>query len=231
MSDILKTGEIVKSIISWIREIRNKYNIPKEKLTLYIDLYSKESLSSVDIELIRWENMIMKSNMGNLDRIEYSLYELFNENAFFEATQIEGISLYIPLLKIDKKEKTNSLLEEISRLENQIAKCDLKLLNEKFIEKATIETILSERKKKADFTFKISSLRSILVQLECGKQQYDLLIKFGSIDNVTNQILYFREKKTTEDLYSQKWISEIYDQNIKTEEILELYNLVFLDKT
>ena len=54
---ILNCGEISTSIISFIRDIRNKYNIPKDKLTLYIDMMNKE-VEIMDLQLIGWESII-----------------------------------------------------------------------------------------------------------------------------------------------------------------------------
>ena len=70
---LLKSGEISQSIISFIRNTRNKYNIPKDKLVLYVDLLSKD-IEYLDVFIVNWENIIKKSNIGNLKEIE-CIYE------------------------------------------------------------------------------------------------------------------------------------------------------------
>ena len=56
---VIDCGELVKSIISFIRETRNKHNIPKDKLILYIDLLSK-NVELTDLLLMKFENIISK---------------------------------------------------------------------------------------------------------------------------------------------------------------------------
>lgn len=223
---ILETGELFKEIVSWVRDVRNKHNILKDKITLYIDLLSKEP-SFIDIELFQWEEIMMKYNICNLSKIEYSLYNLFENNSFFEATQIKGTNFYIPLVKISKEEKINEIYQEIDRINSLVIKCNQKLLNKSFIENAPKEVVLSENKKKSDFLSKIHSLRQIITQLECGKEHYNLLIKFGSQEKINWHVQYFRETNSVEELYSENWMNEIYNPYITKEEIIKLNSLFF----
>ena len=124
---ILNCGEIAKSIVSFIRDTRNKYNIPKDKLALYIDMWSKE-IEIMDFKLIEWEEIISKFNMGNLWKIEYDLYEIFENSIFFESININGYNIFLSLPIIQKKERINDLTNEINRLEIQKIKYLNKLL-------------------------------------------------------------------------------------------------------
>ncbi len=220
---ILDCGNISFSIISFIRDVRNKYNIPKDKLTLYIDIWSKK-LEMIDIQLVTWETIISKSNMGNLEKIEYSLYELFEKGVYFESTNINGYNIYLALPSIQKESKINNFSEEIRRLEDQKIKYQNKLSNELFILKSPKNIVDLERKKLKDCDLRIQTLKGNILMLTCGKEYYDLLIKYGSHDTITYNIQYERELKSTNELYDQKWFDEIYDPQIKDFEIKLLHS-------
>lgn len=222
----LETGDFAKSIITWIRDIRNKYNIQKEKPILYIDLWCKKP-EILTFQIIEWEEIIKKYNMGNLEKVEYSLYELFEKNSFFETTQINGIGFYIPIQTIDKIEKIKEITQEINRLEIQIENCNVKLLNKTFTEKAPKEIVDNEQKKKNNFMLKMSMLKSTILQFECGKEQYDLIIKTGSQEKIDWYIQYLREKKCKEELYLENWFNEIYNEQIQSNEIKELHKILY----
>src|SRR6478609_8705112 len=118
LSKILNCGETVKSIIIFIRDIRNKYNIPKDKLVLYIDMMSKD-IEIRDIQLIEWKKIITKYNICNLEKIEYSLDELFENDGYIEYTNINGYNIYLALPMIQKETQIDNFITEINRLENQ----------------------------------------------------------------------------------------------------------------
>lgn len=221
--------EITQLVINWIKNIRNKYNLPKEKLVLYIDLYTKTPFI-LDINLITFEYVLVKPNFGNLERVEYDLINLFKDNHFFEATQIEGINFYIPITNVNKEEKSKEILIEIDRLEKQLNTINSKLNNTKFIEKASIEIVNLEKSKQVDISNKILKLKSILLQFECGKEYYDLLIHFGSEQRLKWHIEYIKELKlyadSTIDLYSEEWFDYVYNTEITCDEIKRLYTNV-----
>lgn len=219
---ILNCGEIVKTIISFIRDTRNKYNLPKDKLVLYIDMWSKE-FEIMDIQLIRWEGAIIKNNLGNLKKIEYSLYELFENDIYFESINIDRYNIYLALPTIQKEGQINEFINEIKRLELQKIKYQNKLLDEKFTLKAPKEIIDIERKKLNNSENRIQNLKANMLMLSCGKEYYDLLIKLGNNEKINWNIEYQRELNSKNKQYEQKWFNEIYNQQINSDEIKELY--------
>jgi valyl-tRNA synthetase len=222
---ILNCGEIVKSIISFIRDTRNKYNIPKDKLVLYIDMWSKD-VEIMDIQLIGWEGIISKFNMGNLDKVEYSLYELFENDIYFEATNIDGYNICLALPTIQKEAQMNDFTNEISRLESQKIKYQNKLSDEKFTLKAPKDIVYAERKKLTDAESRIQNLKANMLMLTCGKEYYDLLIKLGNNEKINWNIQYQREQGSENEQYEQKWFDEIYNPQINNYEIKTLHSKI-----
>lgn len=219
---ILKAGDIVKSIITFIRDTRNKYNIPKDRLVLYIDFYSKE-IESLDFLIYQWEGGIIKYNMGNLIKIEYSLYELFEKDFYFESTTIEGYNVYLELPGVVKELQLNDFLEEKNRLEIQKIKYKNKLSDEKFISKAPKDIVDAERKKINDAEIKIQNINANMLMLRCGKEYYELLIRFGTIEHINWNIQHQRELETKFEPYEPEWFNEVYNPHISSEEIKKLH--------
>lgn len=223
----LNCGETIKSIITFIRNTRNKYNIPKNKLILYIDTHSK-IFEIDDIQLIQWEKIISKFNICNLEKIEYSLYELFENDMYMEYTNINGYNIYLVLPMIQKETQINDFNNEINRLENQKINSENKLSDKKFILKAPKEIVITEQKKLFDIKNKIQTIKSNILMLTCGKEYYDLLIKFGSNEKINWNIQYQREINSKNDLYDEKWFEEIYNPQIYNYEIKSLHSFINL---
>jgi valyl-tRNA synthetase len=222
---ILNCGEIIKSIISFIRDTRNKYNIPKDKLVLYIDIWSKD-LEIIDIQLIKLQGIISKFNMGNLNKIEYSLYELFENDIYFESTNINGYNIYLALPTIQKEAQMNDFTNEISRLESQKIKYQNKLSDEKFTLKAPKDIVDAERKKLTDAESRIQNLKANMLIFTCGKEYYDLVIKLGDNEKINWNIQYQREQGSVNEQYEQKWFDEIYKPQINNYEIKTLHSKI-----
>ena len=220
-----KSFDIAIRIISWIREIRSNYNIPKsQKLDLYIDLLSIDL--SIDLFCLASngvEELMMKWNMGNLNKIEYNLFGLFEGGSFFESQHISGVNVYISIDQIDKQLKLSEISKEIDRIKNQINSSEKKLLNSKFVENAPKDIVDQEIKKISDFKNALRMNRSIITQLEVGKEEYDLIIKFGSREKLFWHVQYLRELNFTGEEYSIDWFSIVYNEEILDEEIMELY--------
>jgi valyl-tRNA synthetase len=222
---ILNCGEIAQSIISFIRDTRNKYNIPKNKLVLYIDMWGKE-VEIMDIQLMRWEGIISKYNMGNLEKVEYSLYELFENDIYFESTSIDGYNIYLALPTIQKEGQINDFANEIIRLEDQKIKYQNKLSDENFTLKAPKDIVAAERKKLTDAERRSQNLKANMLMFTCGKEYYDLLIKLGDNKKINWNIQYQRELNSQNEQYEQKWFNEVYNRQIETYEIKALHSKI-----
>ena len=222
---ILNSGNIVQSIISFIRDIRKKHNLSKDKLVLYIDMFGKD-IELSDIDLIKWEKIISKFNIGNLEKIEYSLEELFEKNIYFESFRINKYNIYLGLPSIEKKLQVNDFTNEINRIEKQKKIYQNKLLNENFITKAPKDIVEVEQKKLIDSENRIENLKANMLMLTCGKEYYNLLLKFGSNEKINWHIQYQRELKSKNKKYNAKWFNEVYNPEINSGEIKELYSKV-----
>jgi len=225
LSKLLNCGETVKSIIIFIRDIRNKYNIPKDKLVLYIDMMSKD-IEIRDIQLIEWKKIITKYNICNLEKIEYSLDELFENDGYIEYTNINGYNIYLALPMIQKETQIDNFITEINRLENQKINYQNKLSDEKFILKAPKVIVDTEQKKLTDVNNKIQNIKTNILLLTCGKEYYDLLIQLGSNEKINWYIQHQREIKYENDQYDEKWFNEIYDTQIHNYEIKSLHSII-----
>ena len=219
---ILESFETFKLIVSWIREIKNKHNINNKRIDLYIDLLTKE-VTFCDLFVVKYGNMFKKINMGNCENVEFSLFNLFNSDYFFESKNINGYNCYLSLPMIERCEKENEIKEEINRLNEQIVKSESKLQNNNFKDKAPVEIINQEEKKILDIKNKIDSLNFMLFQSKCGKEYYGLLLRFGDLEKIKWHIQYLREKDITEEIYSKNWFKNIYNKEFTEKEIKELH--------
>lgn len=212
--------------IGFIRDVRNKYNIPKDKLTVYVDLYSK-NIEDKDIELMYWEIVICKSNLGNLNKIEYCLHELFEKEVYFESTVIDGYNVFIALPGIDKTKAVNTYSLELSRLESQVIKYAAKINDHKFISNAPQEILQAEKRKLNTAQQRIEAIKSNILLLKCGKLYYDLLLQLGSSEKINWHIQYQRELDyTTPNKFEQQWFNSIYEPQINRSELIKLHNKI-----
>ena len=219
--EILEIGDVAKAIISFIRDCRNKNNVPKEKLVLYIDTYSKEPHSK-DFYLFKCENIFSKENVGNISKVEYDLTSLIENGHYFEYDNIFGYDVYIPFPMVHKK-NDDVYSAEISRIEKQLSISKGKLCNISFLAKADALVIEKERKKIFDFEKKMLFFKNIRLFINAGKDYYECLCYFyNNPDMIMHIIQYEREKRTTKEEYSKEWFSEIYEADITAGEIREL---------
>lgn len=222
----MKAFDTMRDIISWIREIRSKYNIPikSKKLDLYIDLMSIDiTADHAVLASSGLEGIMMKWNMGNLSKIEYSPISLFKSKTFFESACINGINVYIPIDTINKADRIAEINKEVIRIRNQIKSSELKVSNSNFVERAPKEIIDQEFKRLSDFKNLLRLNQSIILQLEAGEEEYDLVLKFGDREKMMWHVQYLRERKFSGDPYSDEWFIEIYKDDISSDEVLELY--------
>ncbi len=150
---VLKDIELVKQIISEIRNIRNTKQLsPKDALELHIKANSTTDYSS-------YVNIIKK--LANLSDIVFEIGNLSG------AGFIMGMDEFIVPLKdiIDPEAERNRIHKEIDYLNGFLRSVDAKLSNERFIANAKAEVIENERNKKTDAETKISMLRESLASL------------------------------------------------------------------
>ncbi len=148
---ILAQGELLKQVITNIRDGRNKNQLkPKEAIKLFIETASKESYSSIQSIL---------SKQVNADELSFTTEAIANTIV----VAVEKDKFYI---KTDKQLDTATLKDDLLKdLEHQkgfLASVEKKLSNEKFVQNAKPEVLALEQKKKADAQARIRTIEESL---------------------------------------------------------------------
>ena len=150
---ILDSFEVIKEIISAIRNLRKQKNISfKEKLELSI--LKKETIETGFYALIR--KMCNISEVKEIDeKLENALTFRVGPNEFF-----------IPFTEeIDVEEEKTKLEQELAYHKGFLQSVQKKLANERFVNNAPEKVIEMERKKEADALAKISMVEQSLASL------------------------------------------------------------------
>lgn len=148
---ILRNGELLKTVISSIRDARNKNQLkPKESIEL-----------SIETDL-----------SGNYKSIESILCKQVNASSIAYTTKavpetivvaVEKDKFYLNTGKtMDKSALKDDLLKDLAHQKGFLASVDKKLSNERFVQNAKPEVIELERKKKADAEARIRTIEESL---------------------------------------------------------------------
>lgn len=152
--DILKDIEVVKQIVSEIRNVRNIKQIsPKEALTLFVKKGS-------DIDYDTCANIIFKlANISEFGQVEE---KLAGASSFLAGRD----EFYIPLEgNIDIEAEKEKIVKEIEYLKGFLKSVNAKLSNERFVQNAKPEIVENEKNKQADAEAKIKILEETLESL------------------------------------------------------------------
>ena len=149
--NILAQGELLKQVITTIRDGRNKNQLkPKETIKLFIETGNKANYNSI-------ENILSKQ--VNADELSFTNEAVANTIVL----AVEKDKFYI---KTDKELDTTTLKDDLLKdLEHQkgfLASVDKKLSNEKFVQNAKPEVLALEQKKKADAEARIKTIEESL---------------------------------------------------------------------
>lgn len=150
---IISTFDVVKNIISEVRNVRNKNGIsPKESFQLYY------TTLHINIENPYWEIIKKMANISEVKQAE----ETGNSLTFLAG----NTQFFIPNNKTtDSNEQLKIIKEELDYLKGFLISVEKKLSNEKFMTNAKPEVIQIEEKKKADAMSKINTLEAHLAKL------------------------------------------------------------------
>lgn len=144
--------EIVKNIISSIRNVRNEHNIsPKIKLNSVV-------IENKNIKLIS-ENVKIIKSLCSLESIKIT--DKMSEKDGFIKIVISDFEMYIELTKKEITELNKKKNKEIKFLEDSIIAIENKLNNKNFIEKAPKEIIEKEQEKYKSFKEKLEKIKSV----------------------------------------------------------------------
>jgi valyl-tRNA synthetase len=152
---LLKEAELIKNIISEIRNVRNARQLsPKDALPLAIKINS-------DLTYEKWSNIIFK--LGNINEIEFVNDKIAGAASFM----VDKDEFFIMLNEnVDLDAERERLSKELEYLQGFLKSVDAKLSNERFVQNAKPEIIANERNKKADAESKIKIITESLAVLE-----------------------------------------------------------------
>jgi valyl-tRNA synthetase len=153
-AEITKQGGVIQELVTQIRNIRNKKNIPiKEALPLSI-------LSKDNTAYKSFERIIKK--LGNISTIGYTTEKvegaasfLINQDEFF--IELEGA--------LDPEEERANIIKELEYQKGFLKSVEKKLSNERFVQNAPEQVVNIEKQKKADAEAKIKALEENLLTL------------------------------------------------------------------
>ncbi|MFD1630261.1 valine--tRNA ligase [Pseudopedobacter beijingensis] len=151
---LLKDVEIVKQVISEIRNVRNTKQIsPKEALKLFVKKGS-------EINFDNYKNVLFK--LGNISEFT-QVDEKLSGSASFLAGRDE---FYIPLEgNVDVAAEKEKIEKEIAYLQGFLKAVNAKLSNERFVQNAKADIVENERNKQADAEAKIKILEETFKSL------------------------------------------------------------------
>ena len=152
-SALLARFELVREIVSAVRNIRNQKNLPqKEQLTLQViadDNYPAE-----------YAPVLMK--MANLSAIE----TVAEKDPAAAAFIVKTTQYFVPLAgMIDADAERKKLTDDLAYYEGFLASVMKKLSNERFVSSAPEKVVANERAKQADAEAKIAAIKEQLKAL------------------------------------------------------------------
>jgi valyl-tRNA synthetase len=151
---ILRAGELLKQVISALRDARNKNQIkPKDIIQLHIQTADKASYASI-------ENILSKQ--VNAATIQYTNNTVANTIV----VAVEKDKFYIESEKeLDSTTLKADLLKDLEHQKGFLESVQKKLNNEKFVQNAKPEVLAMEQKKMADAEARIKTIQESLVAL------------------------------------------------------------------
>lgn len=149
---VLHNGELLKQLITGIRDVRNKQQIkPKETIEIYY--------TGNDAPLVGTEILAKQVNAVGIE-------ENGEQREGCIQTVIGKIQLFIKSnAPVDSSKLSDELKKELAYMQGFLATVEKKLTNEKFMQNAKPEVIALEQKKKSDALSKIKAIEESLAAL------------------------------------------------------------------
>lgn len=152
---ILQEGELLKKVITAIRDARNKNQVkPKDSIKLYVQTEAVENYKVI-------ENILSKQ--VNAEAINYSKENIANTIV----VAVEKDKFFIETKKqVDTSALKEELLKDLEYQNNFLNSVLKKLNNERFVQNAKPEVVALERKKQADAEARIKTIEESLQNLD-----------------------------------------------------------------
>ena len=151
---LLARFELVKEIVSSVRNIRNQKNLPqKEALALHVIVDGNYPAEFAPVI----------TKMANLASIE----SVTEKDPAAAAFLVKTTQYFVPLAgKIDAEAEIKKLTDDLKYYEGFLASVMKKLSNERFVQSAPEKVVANERAKQADAEAKIAALKEQLAALK-----------------------------------------------------------------
>jgi valyl-tRNA synthetase len=151
---ILQQGELLKQVISALRDARNKNQVkPKETIQLHIQ--TADTVAFKAIENIISKQVNAAAVFYTNDTVSNCIVVAVEKNKFYlESEQ-----------KLDSVTLKTDLLKDLEHQQNFLASVQKKLSNEKFVQNARLEVIEMELKKMADAAARIKTIEESIAGL------------------------------------------------------------------
>lgn len=151
---LLNQGELLKQVITALREARNKNQLkPKEAISLHIQTSAQNSYSTIEGILSKQVNAEKISYTG--ESIANSIVVAVEQDKFYMETNKE----------LDTESLKNDLLKDLEHQKGFLQSVLKKLGNEKFVQNARPEVVELERKKQADAEARIRTIEESLATI------------------------------------------------------------------
>ncbi len=151
---ILAGGDILKEVITGIRDVRNKSQIkPKEQIELHIQTATKETYQPIENILAKQLNA--KAILYVDDKVANTFSTVIGQDKFYVASE----------QPINATNQKDDLLKDLEHQKGFLLSVERKLGNEKFVANAKPEVLALEQKKKADALSRIKAIEESLAAL------------------------------------------------------------------
>ncbi|MBU1205516.1 MAG: valine--tRNA ligase [Proteobacteria bacterium] len=156
--------ELVMGVIGAIRNLRSELNVPLSK-TVEVILYSEKGDALHPLKM----NRVYIESLVHTEKISL---QSAGEKPKTAATAIVGdIEVFLPLkglINLDDEERR--IIKEISKVEEEMTRTNLKLHNEEFLRKARLEAVEKEKEKARALAEKGAKLKEGLERVQGWKK-------------------------------------------------------------
>jgi valyl-tRNA synthetase len=151
---ILAQGNLLKEVITGIRDVRNKNQIkPKEQISLHIQTAAKETY--LPIENILAKQLNAKAVLYVNDKVANAISTVVGNDKFYVESE----------QPINAGSQKDDLIKDLEHQKGFLLSVEKKLSNEKFVANAKPEVLALEQKKKADALSRIKAIEESLAAL------------------------------------------------------------------
>jgi valyl-tRNA synthetase len=153
-SEILKRAELLKQVITSLRDVRVKNQLKqKDEITLHIQTSEQSSYNAFKTILAKQINASSINFVS--ESVEGTINTVIQKDKFFIETEKE----------LDSSGQKEQLIKDLEYQKGFLLSVEKKLSNERFVQNAKPEVVEIEKKKKADAEAKIKAIEESLASL------------------------------------------------------------------